>query len=60
MNPGTDSEVALSLHPQHLAKLINKLRWIGMEDEAHRLEVVMSLLPPEQRGIVSAGPICTD
>ena len=42
------------------AKLIRKLRWIGLNDEARRLEQALSTLPPEQRGIVSAGPFSTD
>ncbi len=42
------------------AKLIRKLRWIGLEDEAQRLEAAVSTLPPEQRGTVSAGPFSTD
>jgi hypothetical protein len=42
------------------AKLIRKLRWIGLEDEARRLERAMSTLPPEERGCVSAGPANTD
>jgi hypothetical protein len=46
--------------PSEWAKLIRKLRWIGMEDEARRLEQAVSTLPPEQRGCVSAGPFNTD
>ncbi|MCC6777138.1 MAG: hypothetical protein IT537_10980 [Hyphomicrobiales bacterium] len=42
------------------AKLIRKLRWIGLEDEARRLETAASTLPPEERGSVSAGPFSTD
>jgi hypothetical protein len=42
------------------AKLIRKLRWIGLEDEARRLELAVSTLPPEERGTVSAGPFSTD
>jgi hypothetical protein len=42
------------------AKLIRKLRWIGLEDEARRLELAVSTLPPEQRGTVSVGPFSTD
>ena len=42
------------------AKLIRKLRWIGLEDEARRLELAVSTLPPEQRGSVSVGPFSTD
>jgi len=42
------------------AKLIRKLRWIGLNDEAHQLELALSTLPSEQRGIVSAEPYSTD
>jgi hypothetical protein len=42
------------------AQLIRKLRWIGLEDEARRLELAVSTLPPEQRGSVSVGPFSTD
>jgi hypothetical protein len=41
-------------------KLIRKLRWIGLEDEARNLELAVSTLPPEERGSVSAGPFSTD
>ncbi len=42
------------------ARLIRKLRWIGLEEEARRLEVALSTLPPEERGSVSVGPFSTD
>jgi hypothetical protein len=42
------------------AKLICKLRWIGLEDEARSLERAVSTLPPQQRGSVSVGPFDTD
>jgi hypothetical protein len=42
------------------SKLIRKLRWIGMEDEARSLQRAVRSLPPEQRGTVSAGPFHTD
>jgi hypothetical protein len=45
---------------QDWAKLIRKLRWIGMEDEASRLQMGVCSLPPEERGTVSAGPFSTD
>ncbi len=45
---------------QDWAKLIRKLRWIGMEEEACRLETAVSSLPPDERGTVSAGPFSTD
>jgi hypothetical protein len=41
-------------------KLIRKLRWVGLEDEARHLEQAVSTLPPEQRGTVSVGPFSTD
>jgi hypothetical protein len=40
--------------------LIRKLRWIGLDDEARRLELAVSTLPPEERGSVSVGPFSTD
>ncbi len=43
-----------------MAKLIRKLRWIGMEEEARRLQSVASTLPPEEAGSVSVGPFPTD
>lgn len=45
---------------QDWTKLIRKLRWIGLDEEAARLQMVVSSLPPEERGTVSAGPFSTD
>ena len=45
--------------PCEWAKLLGKLRWIGLEGEARRLELALSTLPPEERG-VSAEPLGTD
>ncbi len=42
------------------AKLILKLRWIGLEDEARRLQQALRTLPPEDRATVSMGPFSTD
>ena len=42
------------------AQLIRKLRWIGLEAEAQRLQRALSTLPPEERGCVSIGPFSTD
>ena len=42
------------------AKLIVKLRWIGLEDEARHLQQALSTLPPEESGIVAVGPFSTD
>ena len=46
--------------PQELAKLIRKLRWIGMDDEACQLQKALGSLPPDERSTVSAGPFSTD
>ncbi len=46
--------------PQDLAKLIRKLRWIGMEDEASRLQTLVATLPADARGAISAEPFGTD
>jgi hypothetical protein len=45
---------------QDWAKLIRKLRWIGMEDEASRPQMAVCSLPADERGTVSAGPFSTD
>jgi hypothetical protein len=62
MQQACDSVVTLSdQRPAcEWAKLIRKLRWIGLEDEARRLEQAVSTVPPEQRGSVSAEPSSTD
>ena len=46
--------------PREWARLISKLRWIGLEEEARRLELAVRTLPPEERGSVSVGPFSTD
>ena len=46
--------------PHDWAHLIRKLRWIGWEDEAKRLETAMLTLPAEQRSSVLFGPFSTD
>jgi hypothetical protein len=56
-----ENEEAFATLPSHdCARLIRKLRWIGLDDEARRLEQAVSALPPEERGCVSAGPFSTD
>ena len=52
--------VRINQQPQDLAKLIRKLRWIGMEEEAHHLQVAVCSLPPHERYAVLAGPFSTD
>jgi hypothetical protein len=41
-------------------KLIHKLRWIGLDEEAQRLERAVRSLPPGERKSVAAGPFDTD
>jgi hypothetical protein len=41
-------------------QLILKLRWIGLDDEANKLEVAALALPADERGSVSCGPFSTD
>jgi hypothetical protein len=61
MEQALNSQVMpINRQPREWAKLIRKLRWIGMEDEARRLQTVVSSLPAEERGTVSAGPFFTD
>jgi len=38
--------------------LIVKLRWMGWDEEAHRLELAVSTLPPEMR-CGRGGPLAT-
>jgi hypothetical protein len=45
-----------SIAPQ----LILKLRWIGLDDEANKLEAAALDLPADERGSVSCGPFSTD
>ncbi len=46
--------------PREWARLLRKLRWVGLEDEARRLELALSTLPPEQRGDVLVESSSTD
>jgi hypothetical protein len=43
-----------------LVKLIRKLRWIGLEDEARQLEIAASKIPPDIRAVVAASGSETD
>jgi hypothetical protein len=42
------------------SRLVLKLRWIGMEDEAKRLQAMVNTLPAGERGSMLAGPFSTD
>ncbi len=41
-------------------RLIRKLRWIGLDEEAKRLALAVSTLPPDERASVSFAPFSTD
>jgi hypothetical protein len=43
-----------------LVTLIRKLRWIGMETEAGKLQTVLRRLPPDRRASLLAAPHSTD
>jgi hypothetical protein len=58
--PDTRPQVIEQRSPREWATLIRKLRWIGLEDEAQRLQLAVSTLPPDKRGSVSTGPFSTD
>jgi hypothetical protein len=55
-----DNVIIIPQQLNHWSQLIRNLRWIGMEDEAIRLQRAVRSLPPEERGTVSAGPFSTD
>ena len=46
--------------PRDWARLIQKLRWIGLDDEAARLEWAVSNMPLEQRSELNSDPPDTD
>jgi hypothetical protein len=52
----TDSEASQAA----LRRMIIKLRWLGMEDEAKQLELEARRWPIEQRSGAAVGPFCTD
>jgi hypothetical protein len=55
-----ENVIVVDHHSREWARLIRKLRWIGLEEQAHRLELAVSTLPAEERGSVLAGPASTD
>jgi len=55
------SEGAARRNSHEWVRLIRKLRWIGRDDDAKRLEeMVIGALPAEQRATVSFAPFSTD
>lgn len=66
MISGHTTPAADLLHPEvgtdthECTKLVRKLRWIGLDEEADRLERALCIIAPEQRGSVFAHPSSTD
>ena len=54
----TEDPAIAGSHPW--VKLIGKLRWMGKEEEAERLEERLCKLPMEARGCMYAEPSDTD
>lgn len=46
--------------PAELTKLIRKLRWIGLEEEARQLQAVLNRFPVEQRAVLPGIPVDCD
>ena len=51
---------AFSDEPSRLNKLICKLRWIGMEEEARQLQIALLLSRQRNDANISLGPFNTD
>ncbi len=54
------SAETIAIRSQEWAKLIGKLRWAGLDDEAFRLEKMLGKLPTKARSSIFAGPSETD
>ena len=52
--------IANARQPNEVAKLIVKLRWIGLEEEATRLQSAVGRLMPQERGTAVGDPFGTD
>jgi hypothetical protein len=46
--------------PSEWGQLIQKLRWIGLDEEAKRLESAISQVPPDERRDLFLAPVETD
>jgi hypothetical protein len=46
--------------PREWARLICKLRWMGMPEEAQALQQVVNTVPPEERASIFSEPFSTD
>jgi hypothetical protein len=55
-----DTVVAATLPSIEATKLIRKLRWIGLVEEASRLQNASNALKPKARGVLGEIPYSTD
>jgi hypothetical protein len=55
-----DSAARADVDACECARLVGKLRWIGLDEEAGLLEQALRDLLPEQRGTIFAEPRSTD
>jgi hypothetical protein len=53
-------DVTADADEDQLLKLIRKLRWIGLDDEAQRLQDSLRILSPEHRSTIVADSNNTD
>ena len=61
MTASIDEDVLLDVAPEQrrtadLIKRIRKLRWIGREQEAAKLQLALACFPPADRAILLAAP----
>jgi hypothetical protein len=62
MQPALNEPVVSAARPlpHYWTRLIQKLRSIGLEKEAKKLELALKTLPPDEKCSVSFGPFSTD
>ena len=59
-HPAVVHAAASELESDECTRLIRKLRWIGLDEEADRLQQAVRGRGPGQKGTVCAGPFSTD
>ena len=57
---GVNTPVSRASEFDECAKLIRKLRWIGLEEDARQIEAALRACAPNARGVVLAEPASTD
>jgi hypothetical protein len=59
-NPAMNAPTPNAREFDNCTKLIRKLRWIGLDEEARHLEMALRASAPNERGTVLAEPASTD